>query len=237
VVLPFCKLSKVHRDIRLRGATDDGATIDSTVGSEGGFTIICNKPYAMNLERAPMWGAPSFRSKQRRAAATDPFGLERDLAPVFGAPDLLVARRQVAAADASDAFAVARVTPEPETAERDFEVALSVDLNDGPLQSSCVMASTEDSNFVCHAFSGADGARLPLPRMDARFVVTGSEARTPELASAAGDIPAQLLLARRGRTEEWAETGGGSGEEEALDSVVRQRRTGDRLTISVTAKY
>lgn len=237
VVRPFCKLSKVHHGIRLRGTTDHGLAIDSTIGSEGGFTVICNKPYAMNLERAPVWGSPSFRPRLRRAAADDPFGLERDSSPVFSAPDLLLERRQVAAADASDAFALARVTPEPEAAERDFEVVVSVDLNDGPLQSSCVMGSAAESNFVCHAFPGADGARLPLPRMDARLVVTGSETRTPALASAQSDISPQTLLALPGGGRRVLAAADGSDSLAALDSVVRQRRNGDRLTISVTAKY
>jgi hypothetical protein len=237
VVLPFCKLSKVHHGMRLRGASDDGAAIDSTVGGEGGFTVICNKPYAMNLERAPVWGAPAFPPKRRRAAAADPFGLGREAPPVFGPPDLLLVRRQVAAADASGAFALARVTPETEAAERDFEVVLSVDLNDGPLQSSCVMGSAESSNFVCHAFPGAEGARLPLPRMDARLAVTGSEAPTTALASATADIPPQTLIAFPGGGGRILVTADGNDSLTALDSVVRQQRTGDRLTISVTAKY
>lgn len=242
-VRPFCKLSKMHRGLRLSGRSDTGANIDSTVAGDGGFTVICNKPYAMNLERVAVWGTPRFAPRLRRAAADDPFGLRLGRAPVFGAPDLFLQERQVASANVSDAFALARVTPEPQSAARDFEVVLSVDLNDGPLQSSCVMGSAEASHFVCHAFPGADGARLPLPRMDARMSVTGAEVGTPAFASEASDIPPQTMLplpaaaAFPGAERRVLAAAGGSDTIAVLDSVVRQQRTGDRLTISVTAKY
>jgi hypothetical protein len=238
----------MHHGLRLSGRSDAGKTIDSTIAGDGGFTVVCNKPYAMSLERAAVWGAPRFGPRPRRAAADDPFGLRRERPPVFGAADLFLEEREVATADVRDAFSLARVTPEPRAAAHELEVVLSVDLNDGPLRSSCVMGSSEVSHFVCHAFPGADGARLPLPRMDARMSVVGAEAGTPDLASAQPDTPAQSLLPLpAAATYPGVEFPGvgrrvlaaaGAGDTiSALDSVVRQQRTGDRLTISVTARY
>ena len=136
VVRPFCKLSKVHHGIRLRGKTDGGASIDSTIGSEGGFTVICNKPYAMNLERHPVFGPPSNKPKRRRAETTDPFDFDPGRLPVYGTPDLLIERRRVATSNPNEAFALARGEPDvdgedadEEIAERDYEVVLSVEFD------------------------------------------------------------------------------------------------------------
>jgi hypothetical protein len=242
VVRPFCKLSKVHHGIRLRGKTDGGASIDSTIGSEGGFTVICNKPYAMNLERHPVFGPPSDRPKRRRAEATDPFDFDPDRLPVYGTPDLLIERRRVATSNPNEAFALARggsdvdeENADETIVERDYEVVLSVESIDQPMQATCVMAASA-SPFVCHAFDGPESAKLPLPRLDARLMVTGSTERSPDVASAAGNIIPQILLLQQHR-DAAADDTDTAERLLARDSVVRRRRIGDALTVSVTARY
>ena len=241
VVRPFCKLSKVHHGIRLRGKTDGGASIDSTIGSEGGFTVICNKPYAMNLERHPVFGPPSNKPKRRRAETTDPFDFDPGRLPVYGTPNLLIERRRVATSNPNEAFALARGEPDVDgeggdevIAERDYEVVLSVELVDQPMQSTCVMAASA-SPFVCHAFDGPESAKLPLPRLDARMMVTGSTDRTPRWrrqreTSFQGFCDRSATRRRGGRHRRREKL-------LARDSVVRRRRIGDALTVSVTARY
>ncbi len=237
VVRPFCKLSKVHPGIRLRGETDDGHPFDSTIGSEGGFTLICNKPYSMHLERHPVFGPPSTKPRQHRAEAADPFDFDPGRLPVYGARDLLLERRQVATSNADEAFALARGEPDADedVGERDYEVVLAVGSVEQPMQSTCVMAAG-NSPFVCHAFDGPESAKLPLPRLEARMTVTGSTERMPEVASAAGDIFPGILQSQRARNAA-AEDTDNVERFLARDSLVRRRRIGDALTVSVTARY
>ena len=198
----------------------------------------------MNLERHPVFGPPSHKPKRRRAEAADPFDFDFDPGrlPVYGTPDLLIERRRVATSNSTEAFALARGEPgvneenaDEEIAERDYEVVLSVESIDQPLQSTCVMSASA-SPFVCHAFDGPDSAKLPLPRLDARLMVTGSTERTPDVASAAGNVIPQILSLQQNRHAA-AEDTDSAERLLARDSLVRRRQIGDALTISVTARY
>jgi hypothetical protein len=237
VVRPFCKLSKVHNGIRLRGESDDGRGFDSTIGGAGGFTLICNKPYSMHLERHPVFGPPSSKPKRRRAEAADPFDLDPGRLPVYGARDLFLERRRVATSNAGDAFALAGGVPDTaeDIAERDYEVVLAVDSVDQPMQSTCVMAAST-SPFVCHAFDGPESAKLPLPRLEARMMVTGSTERTPEVASSDGNVLPRILQSQRAR-DDVVEEADKAERFLARDSLLWRRKIGDALTVSVTAKY
>jgi hypothetical protein len=191
----------------------------------------------MHLERHPVFGPPSHKPKRRRAEAADPFDFDPGRLPVYGTPDLLIERRRVATSNPNEAFALARGEPDAdeEIAERDYEVVLRVESIDRPMQSTCVMAAS-NSPFACHAFDGPESAKLPLPRLEARLMVTGSTERTPDVASAAGDVIPQIVLLQQQR-DAAAEVADNAERFLARDSLVRRRRIGDTLTVSVTAKY
>jgi len=134
-----------------------------------------------------------------------------------------------------------------------------VDGRGGAMESSCVMAAAGDTPFVCHAFAGPDDARLPPPRATASLIVTGTLSREGQLAapvtmpSAPVDAALDEAQRRAVAVNDIQETAAVRPARDraldvardralgvARDRVIGQatgRRIGDRLTVSLTARY
>lgn len=216
-----CRMTASTRQIHLTGKADDGTAVDTTLSGQGGLVVDCNTPYAMTLARTPVFAAP------RRVAAVR-------------SPDARSAR-----APASDTVAdlPRSFNDDVPVLAEDMTVQVRVDGREGAMESSCVLARAGADPFVCHAFAGPDDPRLPPPRGAASLIVTGTVERADQSAAGSPQQPVDMsFLAPAALSDaQRAAMDTGNGRERA---VVRDARTraigrhiGDRLTVSLSARY
>lgn len=222
-----CRMTATSPEIRLTGRTDDGSPVDTTLSGQGGFVVDCNTPYAMSLARSPLYAAPS---------------------PGTGANGRPGAPAASFAAQGHAATQLSHGDGRAEALAGHMEVVIRVEGRGGVMESQCVMGAVDGSPYVCHAFAGPDDARLPPPRAAASLVVTGALAERGAVAGAGGGSPpAAFESAMRpavfadGSVADPAARAASDGmERTAVRHALGQasgRRIGDRLTVSLSARY
>lgn len=212
-----CRMSAVASQIRLTGASDDGVVIDTTLSGQGGLTVDCNTPYAMTLARTPVYEALPRRTLAQAPAARIARATTQAPAPIGSLAHVI------------EDDATPRLGDE-------MNVLVRVDGRGGALESTCVLAKAGNDPFICHAFSGPDDGRVPPPRAAASLLVTGAIERPGQQPAFYEDeVPATDAPTEAQRAVMVAD----DAREKASVRRARApgRRIGDRLTVSLTAKY
>lgn len=231
-----CRMTTSASQIRLTGKADDGGAIDTTLSGQGGLVVDCNTPYAMTLARTPLFAAPArkFVEEPSRQLARQ----LRDVEPAASGNDVQVAHMGLPGPVAAQLQRLAEVTT-PQLGE-EMTVVVRVDGRSAPMESSCVLAQGASAPFVCHAFAGPEDLRLPPPRASASLIVTGAVER-PEAATGSDEYeagPALLPAVSDGQSTAMSVS---DTNESAMVRRARERvvgkKIGDRLTVSLSARY
>lgn len=232
-----CRMTSSASHIRLTGTADDGSRIDATLSGQAGLLVDCNTPYAMTLARSPVYASPFRHLAPRRPGHTDGAALAHKA--IATATRLVASQESDRAArdaafvdDSIERGVVARAENDgaADGLAGHMEVLVRVDGRGGAMESNCVLAPGVASPFVCHAFAGPDDARLPPPRASASLIVTGAVAAREE-DHRTYDGAAMLVggMLAGARVEHAAIR---AAREQALE-----RRIGDRLTVTLSARY
>lgn len=226
-----CRMTTSAAQIRLSGKTDDGADIDATLSGHGGLVVDCNTPYAMSLARTPVYAAPSrsFDPKWGRRDASNMRATKSPTEVAHAGPAATVVAQLAQLAEDKT----------PQLAD-EMTVVVRVDSRGEPMESSCVLAQATGAPFVCHAFAGPEDVRLPPPRASASLIVTGAVER-PEAAAGSNEFESSPVLQPAVSEGERVVMSASDTSERGMVRLARERvqgkKIGDRLTVSLSARY